>query len=111
MVYSLLPMEPIGSCAVVAQLDRALDSDSKGQRFESPRPHHKKAPCSVKSAAGCFFVCRHGPQESTTPVQQGRSGMRAEDIFQDLGIPAIGLLHDVGIDIAGGADLGMTQPG
>ena len=37
--------------------------------------------------------------------------MRAEDIFQDLGIPAIGLLHDVGIDIAGGADLGMTQPG
>ena len=98
MVYSLLPMEPIGSCAVVAQLDRALDSDSKGQRFESPRPHH-------------FFVCRHGPQESTTPVQQGRSGMRAEDIFQDLGIPAIGLLHDVGIDIAGGADLGMTQPG
>lgn len=29
----------ISSCAVVAQLDRALDSDSKGQRFESPRPH------------------------------------------------------------------------
>src|SRR5699024_3836266 len=28
-------------CAVVAQLDRALESDSKGQRFESPRPHHK----------------------------------------------------------------------
>ena len=28
-------------CAVVAQLDRALDSDSKGQRFESPRPHQK----------------------------------------------------------------------
>ena len=58
MVYSLLPMEPIGSCAVVAQLDRALDSDSKGQRFESPRPHHR-TPRRVKTA-GCLSFCRLG---------------------------------------------------
>ncbi len=24
------------------------DSDSKGQRFESPRPHHTKTPCTFK---------------------------------------------------------------
>ena len=40
-------------CAVVAQLDRALDSDSKGQRFESPRPHQKR---SLYCSTATFFI-------------------------------------------------------
>ena len=40
-------------CAVVAQLDRALDSDSKGQRFESPRPHQKR---SLYCRTATFFI-------------------------------------------------------
>lgn len=40
-------------CAVVAQLDRALDSDSKGQRFESPRPHQKR---SLYCSTVTFFI-------------------------------------------------------
>ena len=48
--------EPIRKCAVVAQLDRALDSDSKGQRFESPRPHQKR---SLYCSTATFLFC-HG---------------------------------------------------
>ena len=42
-------------CAVVAQLDRVLDSDSKGQRFESSRPHQKQCPLGR-----CFFLFGKG---------------------------------------------------
>ena len=30
------------------------NSDSKGQRFESPRPHHTKTPCTFKKVQGVF---------------------------------------------------------
>ena len=39
----------------VAQLDRALDSDSKGQRFESSRVRHKSPENTVFSGL-CFFA-------------------------------------------------------
>ena len=30
------------------------NSDSNGQRFESPRPHHTKTPCTFKKVQGVF---------------------------------------------------------
>ena len=50
------PSDDFHKCAVVAQLDRALDSDSKGQRFESPRPHQKR---SLYCSTATFLFC-HG---------------------------------------------------
>ena len=47
------PSDDFHKCAVVAQLDRALDSDSKGQRFESPRPHQKR---SLYCITVTFFI-------------------------------------------------------
>ena len=50
-------------CAVVAQLDRALDSDSKGQRFESPRPHQEQHLCGC-----CSFLLYPGSfSHNSTP--------------------------------------------
>ena len=41
--------------ASVAQLDRALDSDSKGRRFEFCQAHQKKAPFLAHAGKGAFF--------------------------------------------------------
>ena len=76
MVYSLLLMAvPSASCAVVAQLDRALDSDSKGQRFESPRPHQKAAVLD----GGLFLLLPRGAGQqkspSPAPKRQSREGL------------------------------------
>ena len=76
MVYSLLLMAvPSASCAVVAQLDRALDSDSKGQRFESPRPHQKAAVLD----GGLFLLLSRGAGQqkspSPAPQRQSREGL------------------------------------
>ena len=73
MVYSLLLMAvPSASCAVVAQLDRALDSDSKGQRFESPRPHQKAA----VSDSGLFLLSVLGPAQTKSPSPAPRRRVR-----------------------------------
>ena len=67
MVYSLLLMAvPSADCAVVAQLDRALDSDSKGQRFESPRPHQKAAVLD----GGLFLLLSRGPGSKKAPLRR-----------------------------------------
>ena len=76
MVYSLMLMAgPPAGCAVVAQLDRALDSDSKGQRFESPRPHQKAAVLD----GGLFLLLSRGAGQqkspSPAPKRQSREGL------------------------------------
>ena len=73
MVYSLLLMAvPSADCAVVAQLDRALDSDSKGQRFESPRPHQKAAVLD----SGLFLLSVLGPAQTKSPSPAPRRRVR-----------------------------------
>ena len=50
------------SFASVAQLDRALDSDSEGRRFDSCQAHHKAEPTlsvSCSYGKGYFFVRPH----------------------------------------------------
>ena len=90
MVYSLLLMAvPSASCAVVAQLDRALDSDSKGQRFESPRPHQNSTlerllrgvfVLPLGASAGlsvCLgLVCAQGCQAYKKPLSGAAKGVQ-----------------------------------
>ena len=73
MVYSLLLMAGTSArCAVVAQLDRALDSDSKGQRFESPRPHQKAAVLD----GGLFLLLPRGAGQQKSPSPAPRRRVR-----------------------------------
>ena len=44
--------------ALVAQLDRASDSDSEGRRFESCRVHHRKSLDFIEKIRA-FFLCVH----------------------------------------------------